>query len=283
MIHLRQHQAPYAAPIADTPNDVVWLQRGTWLCAIFLVCMVLFLLLRSFILAPWFSIQKLQLRGDTQFHNAMTIQANVVPQLSGNYFTLDVRRAQKTFEALPLIRSAIVQRVFPNQLQVQLTAHEPVAKWESFPAAKESTADADPEISPPDLERLVNRHGELFEASGGALDTDNLPVLAGPDARSAEILDTFKALNSLLQTHNMALKSLVIDPFSAWQATLDNDATVALGVGGSAEVLARAQRWLSHWPTLKRQYDSPMQSVDLRYQQGFSVRLSGVTTRTKAR
>jgi cell division protein FtsQ len=48
-------------------------------------------------------------------------------------------------------------------------------------------------------------------------------------------------------------------------------------------VLARAQRWLSHWPTVKRQYDSPMQSVDLRYPQGFSVRLSGVTTRTKAR
>jgi cell division protein FtsQ len=283
MIHLRHHQAPYATPVADTPQDVVWLQRGTWLCAGLLVFALLFVMLRSFVLAPWFSIQKLQLRGDTQFHNAMTIQANVVPQLSGNYFTLDVRHAQKTFEALPWIRSAIVQRVFPNQLQVQLTAHEPAAKWEGLPAAKESTADADPETGAPDLERLVNQHGELFEASGGALDTDNLPVLAGPDTRSAEILSTFKALSALMQTHNMTLTRLVIDPFNAWQATLDNDATLALGAGGSAEVLARAQRWLSHWPTVKRQYDSPMQSVDLRYPQGFSVRLSGVTTRTKAR
>jgi cell division protein FtsQ len=283
MIHLRHHQAPYAAPVAEMPRDVVWLQRGTWLCAGLLACVLLFVMLRSLTMAPWFTIQQLRLRGDTQFHNAMTIKANVLPQLRGNYFTLDLQHAQQTFEALPWIRSAVVQRVFPNQLQVRLTAHEPAARWEGQRSPKDGSAVNDSDTDAPDIERLVNQHGELFEASGGALDTEDLPVLAGPDKRSAELLTTFKALSAVMTPQNMTLTRLVIDPFDAWQATLDNDATVALGAGSSAEVMVRAQRWLSHWPTVKRQYESPLQAVDLRYQQGFSVRLAGVTTRTKTR
>lgn len=273
MIHLRHNQAPYAVPVADTPRDVVWLQRGTWLCVLVLVCLLLFMMLRSLIFAPWFSIQNILLRGDTQFHNTLTIRANVLPQLSGNYFTADLRHAQKTFEALPWIRSAVVQRVFPDQLKVLLTAHQPAARWETLQNANAS----------PEFERLVNQQGELFDASSGALDTEDLPVLAGPDNRAAEVLETFQTLRHLMQKQNMVLLRLVIDPFNSWQATLDNEATVALGGGSGTEVVTRAQRWLNHWPALKRQYESSMTAVDLRYSQGFSARMLGVTTREKTR
>ncbi len=281
MIHLRQNQAPYAAPVAETPRDVVWLQRGTRICAIILVFGLVYAAARAVVFAPWFSIQSMQMRGDTQFHNALTIRANVLPQLSGNYFTLDVRQAQQTFEALPWIRSAVVQRVFPNQLQVHLTAHEPAARWETM--ASQSTKTIDSSEGSLDLERLVNQQGELFEASGGAVDSDALPALSGPDHRAAEIWQTFLALSTMLKKQNMTLTALTLDPFNVWQGRLDTEATLTLGNGASTEVLERAQRWLSHWPTVAHKYESPMQMVDLRYPQGFAVRMAGVTTRTKVR
>lgn len=287
MIHLRHNQAPYAAPLAPTPQDVVWYQRGTYFCAAVFALIVMFVLVRSFVYAPWFSIQTLTLRGDTQFHNGLTLRANVLPHLNGNYFTLNLRAVQNNFESLPWIRSAVIQRVFPNQLTIHLKAHEPVARWEGLSIEEES---ADSQSDTPagieaalDLERLVNQQGELFDASGGAIAMDDFPVLGGPDERVAEIWTTFQALSRLLQKQEMRLVRLTINPFETWQATVDGQAKLTLGKGSGTEVIARTERWLNHWPAVKHQYQSPVQLVDLRYPQGFSVRLAGVTTGIKAK
>jgi cell division protein FtsQ len=305
MIHLRHHTTAYAAPEIQVPKDIVWLKRATRLCALILAGLLLYVALRSLILAPWFAIQTLHLRGDSQFHNSLTIRANVLQQLTGNYFTLSLRRVQSAFEALPWIRSAVVQRVFPNQLVVQLTAHKPAARWISSPApaiastlgstpalsgaskspaAEDDDGDNDNEIRIANgLERLVNQQGELFDASGDAFALNELPILSGPDQRASELLTTYKALEALLAAQDLKILRLVIDPLQGWHAKLDGQASLVLGSGTGTEILAKAQRWLAHWPELKRHYERPLQSVDLRYQQGFSVRLAGVTTGMKAK
>jgi cell division protein FtsQ len=287
MIHLRHHTATYAAPQLQIPQDVVWLKRATTACALLLGCLLVFLVLRSLILAPWFAINTLHLRGDTQFHNSLTIRANVLQQLSGNYFTLNLKRVQNAFESLPWIRSAVVQRVFPNQLMVKLTAHVPVARWVKFDTEAETYArDSESESEAPasnGLERLVNEQGELFDASGGSLAVSDLPILSGPDQRASELLTTFKTLQSMLAQQNLKITRITIDPLQGWHAQLENKAILTFGQGSGTEIVERAQRWLEHWPALRQQYEQPLQSVDLRYQYGFSVRLAGVTTGMKAK
>ena len=78
---------------------------------------------------PVFAIQKIAVYGDTAHNNEVTLRANVMPQLSGNFFTLDLGQAKAAFEALPWVRKANVRREFPNRLRVQLNEHQPVALW----------------------------------------------------------------------------------------------------------------------------------------------------------
>jgi cell division protein FtsQ len=275
MILNRQAQAPYAAPRHPTPTSVVWLRRATTGLLVLLVVILLYAGLKAIAQSRWFAIEHMALQGDTQFHGALTVRANVLPQLTGNYFTLDLARAQKSFEALPWIRSATVQRVFPNQLQVRLTAHTPAARWESI-------GNSDANSEPVDIERLLNLQGELFEASGGTVDTDALPLLTGPDARAAEMWTTYQQLKTLLAAQQMTLSELALSAHNVWQAKLESGASLTLGGGTDAELLARTATWLGQWPAAQSKLNAAgreLQSVDLRYGKGFAVRVAGITTR----
>jgi cell division protein FtsQ len=268
MIHIREPYISSSAPL-ELPREVVWLRRGTIALLGLLLAILLFLALRAFMLAPWFSIARITVGGDTQFHNALTLRANVLPALTGHYFNVDLRTAQQRFEALPWIRSAVVQRTFPNTLAVTLTAHVPVARWGV------ETNDAG-------IERLVNAQGEIFEASGGHVDTDDLPQLAGPDAAAAEVLALYQSLQTSLQasTFNQIITELGQSQQGLWRAKLSSGAWLELGAGSKLEVMQRTQRWLGAMPAIIQKYNAhALQSLDLRYQDGFAMRLAGVTTR----
>ena len=268
MIHIREPYIPSNASI-ELPRDVVWLRRGTVVLLGLLLAALLVMALRALMLAPWFSIERMTVGGDTQFHNTLTLRANVLPALTGNYFNVDLRAAQQRFEALPWIRSAVVQRTFPNALAVTLTAHVPVARWGA------QTNDAD-------IERLVNAQGEIFEASGGQMDTDDLPLLSGSDAAATLVLALYQNLQMSLQTSmpNQIVTELGQSQQGLWRAKLSNGAQLELGTGSKLDVMQRVDRWLNAMPAIAKKYNAhALQSLDLRYQDGFAMRLAGVTTR----
>jgi cell division protein FtsQ len=268
MIHIREPYVPSSA-VPALPREVVWLRRGTMALLGLLIVALLVMALRTFMLAPWFSIARMTVSGDTQFHNALTLRANVLPALTGNYFNVDLRTTQQRFEALPWIRSAVVQRIFPDTLAITLTAHIPVARWATN--AKES-----------DIERLVNAQGEIFDASGGQMDTDDLPMLSGPDAMAALVLELHQNLQLSLQTSmpNQIITELGQNQQGLWRAKLSSGALLELGTGNKEGVMQRVERWLAAMPIALQKYNThALQSVDLRYQDGFAMRLSGVTTR----
>jgi cell division protein FtsQ len=78
---------------------------------------------------PVFSIQSITVNGNVTHSNPVTLRANVMPQLTGNFFTLNLLQARQAFEQIPWIRSALVRREFPNRLSVTLDEFQPVAQW----------------------------------------------------------------------------------------------------------------------------------------------------------
>jgi cell division protein FtsQ len=271
MIHLRTGIAYEMSQAQDIPRDIIWLRRGT-IVLIALLGFVLFIFaLRALMQAPLFAIHKLKISGDTQLHNSLTLRANVVPQMRGHFFNLDLHQAQAAFESLPGIRNAIVKREFPDQLRVKLVAHEPAAKWISVDKPQDHDAG---------IERLVNIQGEVFESSGGALDTENLPTLAGPQNKSAEVLNLFLSLEAALQTSHQSIEQLTLSNQGMWRAILGNQTKLELGSGSKPDIMARFNRWLTAHAVVTEKYGKrTAQTVDLRYRDGFAIRLTGVTTR----
>ena len=80
--------------------------------------------------APWFTIRVIQLEGDLQRNSVATIRANAMPQLAGNFFSIDLDKARAAFESVPWVRQAVVRRIWPNRLAVRLEEHRAVALWQ---------------------------------------------------------------------------------------------------------------------------------------------------------
>ena len=67
----------------------------------------------------------------------------------------------------------------------------------------------------------------------------------------------------------------------SWRATLDSGAAIELGRGEPAELLERVNRFTATLSQLTQRYPGAVQSVDLRYPNGYALRMRGVTTVTE--
>ena len=213
---------------------------------------------------PVFAIEKIAVYGDVAHNNEVTLRANVMPQLSGNFFTLDLAQAKQTFEALPWVRRATVRREFPNRLRVRLDEHLPVALW----GENSDTS-------------MVNQDGLVFEANVDDIDADKLPVLSGPTGQSVLVWQMYNYLQPIFASVSMGVDKLELSPRGSWRVQTDSDATIELGRGTQQEVGQRLQLFLKTVAQVTSRYQRTTTSVlaaDLRHTNGYALRLRGVTT-----
>jgi len=232
--------------------------------------LVAFVLLALGALAGWamahplFAIRGVTVAGDVNHNNALTLRANVAPQLRGTFLTIDLAAARRSFEAMPWVRRAVVRREFPNRLKAILQEHQAVGYWG---AEGDST--------------LVNSFGEVFEANVDEVDQDELPRLDGPQGQSAQVLAMYRALQPLFERLELSIEELELTGRGSWRAKLDTGASIELGRGTEDEVAARTQRFLGTLTQVASRYGrtvTALEAADLRHQEGYAVRLRGVST-----
>ncbi|MDR6536101.1 cell division protein FtsQ/DivIB [Variovorax soli] len=214
---------------------------------------------------PFFPLAGIKVDGEVTHNNAVTLRANVAPQLAGNFFTVDLAKARAAFESVPWVRKAVVRREFPNKLRATLTEHVPVAHW-----GDEAES------------RLINGFGEVFDANVAEVD-DDLPSLSGPPEQASQVLGMYRVLQPLFAPYELAIDQLKLSSRGSWSVVLDSGAVLELGRGRSEEVAARTQRFLVTVAPVARQYGRTVAAVegaDLRHNEGYALRLRGVTTVT---
>jgi cell division protein FtsQ len=213
---------------------------------------------------PIFAIRAVAVTGEVTHNNAVTLRANVAPRLSGTFLTMDLTAARLAFEAVPWVRKAVVRREFPNRLKVLLQEHKAVAYWGTEGES-----------------RLLNNFGEVFEANVGEVEQEVLPRLNGPDGQAAQVLATYQTLQPLFEDMDMALEQFELTGRGGWRARLDTGAALELGGGSMDEVLARTQRFLKTLTQVTSRYGrtpEALETADLRHEDGYAIRLRGVTT-----
>ena len=215
---------------------------------------------------PAFALQGVAVEGDLAHNSALTIRANAVPRLAGNFFTFDMAAGRRAFESVPWVRRAVVSRVWPNRLRVRLEEHRAVALWASPTRGN-------------DADRLVNSFGEVFEANLGDVEDESLPTLRGPDGASAAMLAMLGRVQAELAPMEAKVEALELSGRGSWRADLDSGAELELGRGTDDEVVARTRRFVATLPEMRQRYPQhPLLHADLRHRDGYAVRLKGVTT-----
>ncbi|HET7866189.1 MAG TPA: cell division protein FtsQ/DivIB [Burkholderiaceae bacterium] len=227
--------------------------------------------------SPLFNIRAISLEGDLQHNTVPLVRAIVLPRLSGNYFSLNLREARRTFESVPWVRRATVRRVWPNRLVVTLEQHRAAAYWEQDGERDDGS------------HQLVNLQGEVFEVNLGDVEEDGLPQLRGPEGTAPQVWQMYRQLAPVFTALGEKVRHLRVSMRGSWQTTLESGARVELGRGTPDEVLERTQRFAatvaqvtSRYPRDGRRDGQGIEYADLRHDDAYALRLRGVSTQRDA-
>ncbi len=251
-------------PVVATPLDVKLMNTTATVLLLVFVALGLAAAVRWTSRLSVFDISAISVGGQVTHNNALTLRANVAPRMAGTFFSVDLARVRAAFESVPWVRRGVVRRQFPNRLSVVLQEHQAVAYWG---AERESF--------------LINSYGEVFEANVGEIEQDQLPRLLGPEGRSSEVLAMHRALLPLLTEMDMGVDQLELSGRGNWRVRLESGAVIELGRGNTEEVGARLHRFLKTLTQVTTRYGrqaSALESADLRHENGYAIRLRGVST-----
>lgn len=241
------------------PLDIKFMNAFTVALGWVFACMLLALAGAWLLRQP--TLHAIGVQGELTHTNAVTLRANVAPKLEGNFLTVDLQATRAAFEAVPWVRRAVVKREFPNRLKVVLYEHQAIALW-----GTENDA------------RLVNSFGEIFEANPGDVEAQDLPLLNGPEDKAQLVLQAYRQLSVLFDGMDAALVQLQLSGQGSWSAQLDSGAMLELGRGSIDELQGRVRRFVATFRPVAARFGRDLESADLRYPNGYAIKLRGVTT-----
>ncbi|MBL8326818.1 MAG: cell division protein FtsQ/DivIB [Rubrivivax sp.] len=216
--------------------------------------------------APMFNLRSIEVKGELTRNQLPTLRTHALPELAGNFFSIDLDAARRAFESVPWVRRAVVRRLWPDRLVVQVEEHEVLALWEAN------------EGSQTGFTRLVNTFGEVFEANLADVEDEALPLFTGPEGRAAEALGLWKRLQPAFAGRGQRIQHLAQSGRGSWRAELGKGVVVELGRGTEAEVAERTERFLRTVGTMTAKYRQPFVYADLRHAEGYALKLRGVGT-----
>ena len=195
---------------------------------------------------PVFPLREVRIATEPVHVGREEIEAVVRRELRGNFFTLDLARARKAFESIPWVKRADVRRQWPDRLDVTLEEHVPLARWKAS--------------------GLVSIQGEVFQAQYEG----KLPVFDGPEGTAKEIATEYAWFRRVLQGIGREPVQVNVSARRAWSIRLDGGTVLELG---RTDIEGRLSRFVRNYAQAAAFLGRPMQYVDLRYANGFAVRV----------
>jgi cell division protein FtsQ len=195
--------------------------------------------------------------------SAKVLAQAVTERLHSGLLTQDLCALRHAVEALPWVRSASLRRVWPDQIHLSVTEHEPIARW-----GDDGLVTADGIVFRPEAESLPPGLPQLSALA--------LPGYAAPDAGRSKAMDDAKApavvANYLrwrerLATLGLKVGALAQDARGAWTLHLTNGLRLDLG---AERVEDRLGRFTRTYPQLAEAGRAEV--IDLRYANGLAVR-----------
>lgn len=225
------------------------------------VIAVLYAVSLQLIRPPFFPIKEINIkvvRGEAKNLALQSVTNEQIEQLvqneiDGNFISVNLTAVREAFVKLPWVREAKVNREWPHGLNVTLEEHRAFAYWGS--------------------QALVNTYGEVFRVSA---DMD-LPVFTGPNEASAqEVTRQYQRFNQILAPLQQKIAELSLTPRYAWRIQLDTGTILELGRNETEERLTRYVSVFNHSIAWLNQ-QGPLAYVDLRYPNGFAIRMPDTT------
>jgi cell division protein FtsQ len=198
--------------------------------------------------APVFPVKKIRISGEMERVTAEQLKFIAEHELTGTFFTLDIDKTRGAFGKLPWVHQAQVRRVWPDTLEISVDEYVALARWGE--------------------NGLVDVNGEWFDAASD----QGLPVFYGPAGAQKDMAALYLRLRPVFAPSGLAIVRMFLSDRRAWSVELNNGVHIEFGRG---DVENRAQRFASHWKGTLAKLPYAISYVDMRYPNGFAVRMPG--------
>lgn len=189
----------------------------------------------------------------------------LIPHLQGGFFSLDLEQTRLACERLPWVRQATVRRLWPNRLLIEIDEHVPAAAWNG--------------------QEILSVEGERFPVRPW----DSLPRVHAPEGFERQIALRLNEFQRLLSPAGWQIASLQVSPRGAWRLVVQaatparRQALMSLGAAPRVSLELGRDRHAERMKRFLTFYDAaaahlgPVSQIDLRYPNGFAVKLGKVS------
>ena len=115
---------------------------------------------------------------------------------------------------------------------------------------------------------MVNRHGEVVQVATNEKLIE-LPLFKGPQGTAKMLAKRYQQMSASLAGIDLKVSELVLNERRAWQVKLNNGVLLKLG---RAALNAPLSRFVAVYKDVLKEKTEKIQTVDLRYTNGFAVR-----------
>lgn len=202
-----------------------------------------------------FPIRTVKVTGEYQQSDKAKIQEIIMPLVEQGLFSVNLKQVKQQLMTLPWTDSAVVERLWPDELLIKLSEKIPAAVW--------------------DKNALVSDKGVLFYPDVSTFPQD-LPQLSGPDGAQETILTMYQDISKIISPLDLHIVQLCLTSDMLWRMRLNNGMDVMIG---NKDVLLRVQRFVQVYDKVFAD-ERQANTVDLRYASGLAVKWQDTTRDT---
>lgn len=199
-----------------------------------------------------FPITKIAVEGEFHQITSDHVEALVSNAVDGGFFSVDVANVRNRILDDPWIFDAAVQRVWPDTIRVSIREQDAVARWGEY--------------------ALLNEFADIFVPNGDDIPS-YLPKLNGPIGTESEMLSRYTAARSRLQKLGLNIAQIEMSDRRAWVMELTSGTSLVIG---REELDQRLSRFSHAYDRFLKDSWEKVESIDLRYTNGFAVREKNV-------
>ncbi len=192
-------------------------------------------------------LRVVRIEGAFQHLDKEALKTVLAGQLNRNFLRIDIDAIHADVKAVPWVDQVTIRRKWPDTMILKVQEQKPLARWSKG--------------------GLVNQRGELF--AGHLNEPFDLPELDGPKGTASILSGEYLYLNEALKVLGLRATTLTMSSRRAWSIKLDNGLSLQLG---RKQVHARLQRFKKIYEQIVKKQLQKIESVDMRYTNGFAVR-----------
>ncbi|MFT5132025.1 MAG: cell division protein FtsQ [Gammaproteobacteria bacterium] len=196
-------------------------------------------------------IRHVRIEGNFQHLSTEKMQSMVSSVIRGGFFNLNVMNIKETLLREPWVDSVIVQRVWPDGLNVYVKEQSAIAHWNK--------------------NDLLNVSAHIFSPENAG-QIGGLPELFGPAYTQTLLLERYREIEKALTPFAITIQSLTLSERRAWQIQLQDGPLILLGRN---DVDSRIGRFTQSAITSLADEIKNVKQIDMRYTNGFAIQWLG--------